>query len=229
MPVWEHIKEVAAHWVGHLDSLLFPDDLRCLCCDRALGDQQSDGLCPACAQALEKLEERYHTHMRTDVAGGLDYVSAVYPYEEQARGLILKLKFSRIRAAAVPLAAAMALLPGGEEELIVPMPTTKRRLRERGFNHARLLAQLIADELGMPLRDALTRLDDRPAQSTLTGHRRERNVEGCMRADASVRGKRVLLVDDVYTTGATAAEAARALLAAGATGAGLFCAAISTM
>ena len=210
-------------------NLLYPDRVRCLCCDRALGEDEQDGLCPDCVRTLERLELRQHQREqqgeREPLPPGVSYVHAAYPYTGQARSLILKLKFERQRAAAVPLACAMTTLPAGDEELLVPVPTTKRRLRERGFNQAQVLCALVAGDWGMPMEEALVREDDRAAQSSLGGQSRRENLEGCMRALPSVAGRRVLLVDDVYTTGATAGEAARALLAAGALSVGVIAAA----
>ena len=210
-------------------NLLYPDRVRCLCCDRALGEDEQDGLCPDCVRTLERLELRQHQREqqgeREPLPPGVSYVHAAYPYTGQARSLILKLKFERQRDAAVPLACAMTTLPAGDEELLVPVPTTKRRLRERGFNQAQVLCALVAGDWGMPMEEALVREDDRAAQSSLGGQSRRENLEGCMRALPSVSGRRVLLVDDVYTTGATAGEAARALLAAGALSVGVIAAA----
>lgn len=207
---------------------LYPERLLCLCCERAIGEEDEEGLCPGCVRALERLEaQQAERGVPGPLPEGVAYAHAAYPYAGQARRLVLALKFGGLREAAVPLARAMAMLPGGEEELLVPVPTTKRRLRERGFNQAQLLCSLMAQELGMPMEEALTRTDDRAAQSTLRGRARRSNLAGCMRAAQSVRGKRVVLVDDVYTTGATAGEAARALLEAGALSVGVFTAACS--
>lgn len=210
-----------------MDAWLFPERVRCLCCARGLTGEEPDGVCPACAAALEALCETEAAALREAPAQGLDFVHAAFPYEAQARTLILRLKFERVRAAAEPLACAMAALPGGEEELIVPVPTTARRLRERGFNQAALLARLIGETLGMPVAEALIRRDDAPAQSRLSARARAENLSGCMEADGRAAGKRILLIDDVYTTGATAGEAARALKAAGALSVGMFAAARS--
>ena len=107
--------------------LLYPERAACLCCDRALGEDEQDGLCPACVRALERLElrqqERETQGEMEPLPPGIAYVHAAYPYTGQARTLILKLKFERLREAAEPLARAMATLPAGEEELLVPVPT----------------------------------------------------------------------------------------------------------
>ena len=211
-----------------LDELLFPDHVLCLCCDRALGEDARDEICPACARALERLaqaQEAREAESSGELPEGLSYVHAAYPYEEQARTLIRRLKYESVRAAAVPLARQMAFLPSGEEEIIVPVPTDRKRQRRRGFNQATLLAQHIGRELGMEVCAALERVDSRRPQTGLTAAQRRKNLAGCMAASGAVSGKRVLLVDDVYTTGATAQEAVRALRAAGAVSVGMFAAA----
>lgn len=210
------------------DDLLFPSQVCCLCCEKALGEDAQDGLCPACIHALEaqQIEQEERTKGDTDpLPEGIDFVRAAYPYDGAAKKLILLLKFSSVRDAAVPLAREMALLDAGETEVIVPVPTTRRRLRQRGFNQAALLARHMADMLGMDYCEALSREDTHAAQATLPASRRERNLVGCMRADERIRARRVLLVDDVYTTGSTAKEAARALLSSGAQSVGIVAAA----
>ncbi len=104
--------------------------------------------------------------------------------------------------------------------LVVPVPTSRRRARARGYNQARLLAEAIADRVDMPLVDALERHHDGPTQVGLHPAERRANVQRAftVRTDAraTLEGARVLLVDDVLTTGSTAMEAARPLVQAGA-------------
>lgn len=225
------IRAAAQRLLGALDDLLFPENVGCLCCGVALGEDEQDGLCPACQEELERQQDEQQRREADDawaadgLPEGIAFVHAAFGYEGAARRLILALKFSGVRSAAVPLARAMAMLPSGEEEILVPVPTTRRRRRQRGYNQAALLAGRVGEELGMAAVEALTRRDAHAAQATLSRDARARNLVGCMRADGRVRGKRVLLVDDVYTTGSTAKEAARALYAAGARSVGVFTAA----
>ena len=90
------------------------------------------------------------------------------------------------------------------------------RLRQRGFNQSEVLAEGVAKELGLPLTTALVRLRNTEQQSKLEDEVRRNALKDAFRAEDSVAGRRVLLVDDVYTTGATARECAKALGAAGA-------------
>jgi ComF family protein len=127
-----------------------------------------------------------------------------------------RLKFAGLPELAVPLAA---LLPTTAAELIVPVPLHPRRLRERQFNQAAALAYAARDahRLSGPIElHALARIRDTPPQTSLGPAERRRNLRGAFLADARrVRGRAVLLIDDVATTGATLEACARALRAAG--------------
>ena len=126
---------------------------------------------------------------------------------DRAAGHSLRLLFRRCGATLPPV-----------YDLVVPIPLHRVRLRERGYNQAAWLARGAAHALRIGMQpDALVRIIDTPAQATASGGSR-RALRNAFQARASVVGERsVLLVDDVYTTGATAADAARTLLAAGAT------------
>jgi ComF family protein len=143
---------------------------------------------------------------------------ALYPYEFPIRELIHGLKFDadfsvpRVFAAALREAAKRCVA-----DCVVPVPVHAKRLAERGFNQALLLAQPVAESLGVPLfRDALVKDRLSPAQAGLAREERLRNLQGAFRARRSFAGMRVLVVDDVMTSGATLSEMALALRAAGA-------------
>jgi ComF family protein len=107
----------------------------------------------------------------------------------------------------------------GAWDAIVPVPLHPVRLRERGFNQAEILARELAGLLGSPMRaDLCHRVRETPLQSVLARPERLTNVAGAFHAlpGGPAPGGRVLVVDDVLTTGATAGEVARALRAAGA-------------
>jgi len=133
------------------------------------------------------------------------------------------LKYGRRRALAAPLGALLAEhvpFGTGEHDLVVPVPLHRSRLRDRGFNQALLLARAPAARLGLPvIADALRRICDTSPQTSLDEPDRRRNVRSAFvphRPD-TIRGRRVLLVDDVVTSGATVESCSRALRTGGAT------------
>jgi ComF family protein len=134
---------------------------------------------------------------------------------------VWSLKFGARRAAALPLEEAIARVAidaglAPELDLVVAVPLHPRRLRERGFNQADLLAWGAARALRLPFRRVLRRVRDTPPQGAPTTLSRRGNVEGAFECRTSQSGRTVLLVDDVMTSGATFSECARALRRAGA-------------
>jgi ComF family protein len=117
-----------------------------------------------------------------------------------------------------PYGRATWIPPLSRPDLILSIPMHWRRRFSRGCDHAKLIAQTIAHELDLPIGYELTRCRHTPPQARLSRTRRIENVKGAFaaKASATLAGAHVLLVDDVSTTGATADEAAKTLLAAGA-------------
>jgi ComF family protein len=139
------------------------------------------------------------------------------------RDLIHHLKYRRAAWAARPLAElACEGWPdpriGSPPALVVPVPLHPLRLRERGYNQAALLATEVGKRTGLPVREPLRRLRATQSQTGFDRKERMRNLRGAfaLRKNADVSGIRILLVDDVLTTGSTLDACARVLLAAGA-------------
>jgi ComF family protein len=133
-----------------------------------------------------------------------------------ARLAIHQLKYRGRRRVAPALASLLAPLVPDGPWTVVPVPLHRRRLRARGFNQAGLLARALARQRGWPYLDALERTRETAPSPGLGRAERERNLSLVFRARRPLAGRRVLLVDDVLTSGATAAAARLALLAAGA-------------
>lgn len=151
---------------------------------------------------------------------GFDAAYAYGLYDGQLRQMIRLLKYGKVRTLAGPLGRMLATAAPREYayDLIVPMPMHWRRRWSRGFNQAELLARVVARSLGAPVTKNVRRRKATPAQAGLTAHQRRSNMSGAfeIRTPTDFRGKRILLVDDVLTTGASAAACARALKQAGA-------------
>ncbi len=151
-------------------------------------------------------------------APAFDGLRAPFRFEGDARRAILEAKFRGVTAHLPVLARAAASVVPAEWGLIAVtgVPLTGARQRRRGYNQAAIAAQAVAEALGVPYRPRLLdRVRETPPQASLSAERRATNVDGVFRA-RGVPPERVLVVDDVTTTGATLASAAAALKAAGA-------------
>ena len=105
-----------------------------------------------------------------------------------------------------------------ELDAVVPVPMSKERRKKRGFNHAALLAQQVSNELNIPYCDAMYKVRDNSAQHSLNLSQRKLNVKNVysVKPDIDLTGKRILLIDDVVTTGYTLSDCTRALFEKGA-------------
>ncbi len=225
---------VAALGGAALDALFPPT---CMACRAATGEHGA--LCPACWRAMRFIErpfcERLGTPFEQDLGEGLlspqamadppvfRRARAVARFEDgPARRLVHRLKYSDRGDLARPLGAWMARAGAellAEADVIVPVPLHPLRLWRRRFNQAAALAQAIAAASGKSFEPRwLERVKPTRSQVGLTRDQRAQNVQGAFRAaeGAPLRGLRVVLVDDVLTSGATANAAARALLRGGA-------------
>ncbi|HEX2046832.1 MAG TPA: phosphoribosyltransferase family protein [Acidimicrobiales bacterium] len=173
--------------------------------------------CPVCWAQGRAPCERCAAELRPAPAlpapVGLDSCAALLAYEGAGRELVARLKYRNARSSVPFLARGMAALVTGEVDVVTWAPTTPARLRERGFDQARLLARAVARRRGLPCPSLLRRRAG-PAQTGRDAA--ARRAGPVFAATGPVRGRRVLLVDDVVTTGATVAAAARALREAGA-------------
>lgn len=143
---------------------------------------------------------------------------AAYMHGGALADALHRFKYAPAPQLARPLGVLLApAADGALADVVAPVPLHPRRLRERGFDQAYLLAKAVARRLGLPLEGRLARRvrATRP-QVGLDRLAREANVRGAFWAGPAARGLRVLLVDDVFTTGATAAACAAALKEAGA-------------
>jgi ComF family protein len=209
-----------------LVDLLFP--LRCLGCDR-----EGSLLCPSCADALPRIRQPICQRCGVSVQAGMlcpaclsqpmsiDGIRSVLLYGGIARQAIHELKYRQLKAVAVPLGKLLAdflrtyPLPA---DVLVPVPLHPKRLRERGYNQAALLARELGRLAGLPVEEGwLLRQRDTLTQATAaSAAQRRSNVRDAFSCSRELDGERVLLIDDVSTTGATLDACASALKASGA-------------
>jgi ComF family protein len=225
-----------------LFQLAFPDE--CRVCGESLQEVSRIPVCRRCLKEPELFVANYFcvtcrapflNEFPLDENGqcalcrlglsGFDSVYAFGAYDGALRKLIHLFKYDGIRPLARPFGEFLArALPRDERfDLIVPMPLHWRRRWQRGFNQATLLAREVSRRWNVPVRNVARRNRATAPQTGLTNSKRRANVNGAFSVKRGTRldGMRVLLVDDVLTTGASASACAKALKRAGARHVGL--------
>jgi ComF family protein len=151
----------------------------------------------------------------------LDRIRAAVGYDDISRSIALRLKYGRKTALARTMSRYMRPLIGDmpASAILVPVPLHRRRLWSRGFNQSALVARELSRRTGLPVAvDALRRIRSTPPLKGMGMRQRRRTVAGAFRANgaADLRGRTIILIDDVLTTGSTANACARVLKRAGA-------------
>lgn len=215
----------ARGWASAALDLLFP--FRCVVCRR-----EGAYLCDDCAEGLPRLRPPYCRICANPGepspcgwcaahAPAIEGITAPYLMEGPVREMVHDLKYRNIRASAPVLARLLWLHLRGRPlaaDLVVPVPLHPRRLRHRGYNQSGLLASELGPLLGIPVDPGALRKvrDTAPQVSLSTDERRRAALLGAFDAPRRLDGLRVLLVDDVATTGSTLFSGAAALRTAGA-------------
>lgn len=217
--IWQQLKEA-------LLDLLFPP--RCVGCHRP-----GTWLCPKCQRGIERITGplcprcgrpvAHSDHLCSvcrHMAPPIDGIRSAAYFEGVLRDAIHRFKYRGTQALAQPLGQLMAecwpaYIPA---EVLVPVPLHPTRLAERGYNQAALLAQELGAAIGLPVgTGSLARIRATAPQVTLDAAARRENVRGAFRClDDRMAGRRVVLIDDVCTTGATLSACSTALRGAGA-------------
>lgn len=199
-----------------LDRLIFPRAAVCMGCGDKSGCAR-DWLCDSCVQALDGL---WCGGAPLPCVPPLERLFSAYLYRDPAAALVQALKYGSVGKLSEPMggdmAEACACLTLSEATLVVPAPMHPRRERHRGYNQAELLSREVARRLGCAHARALKKVRNTRQQARLDHAARAENLQGSVAVCEDVRDRTVLLVDDVYTTGATMRVCAEALLAAGA-------------
>ncbi|MCI5166367.1 MAG: ComF family protein [Candidatus Electrothrix sp. GM3_4] len=219
-----------------LQELLFP--AHCLGCEKQLSSSHPPLLCPDCLQGTLAIPSPFCTccgnplpskdnHLcLTCLDNPLAFTKArsSFLYQQPISTLLLQLKFSHSLTGLSSLAAVAKETPAfvdlKKPDLILPIPLHIQRLRERGFNQSLLLAQACFPDQRKIIRfDLLKRQRPTIPQTRLSGKARRNNLQKAFSVEKphEIVGKKILLVDDVFTTGSTLHECAKVLLEAGAT------------
>jgi predicted amidophosphoribosyltransferase len=216
-----HRTSLSRRVADELAELVLPQ--RCIACERfgaALHDRCAESLPRAegrrCEVCWTRLGHAGRCPRCSEGASALDGRRAALLFDGVTHRAILEAKFGGVSALLPPLGRVTAsLVPAGWGiEVIAPVPLHTSRLRKRGFNQAEVIARAVGEILERPVEARmLRRARSTSAQAQLDAERREANVEGAFAVTkpGAASGRRVLVIDDVTTTGATLEAAARPL------------------
>lgn len=200
--------------ISRLIALLFP--AKCVLCKRLLSKDETH-FCRQCRTECDEFTKSKRKFPFVAQWTGIWY------YSGNVKNSICRFKFSNARSYATAYAQRLALRLQQEDmpafDLLSWVPVSPQRKRARGYDQGELLAQALARELGCCCEQTLCKIRNTPPQSGITvAAKRRANVQGAYRVmdPALIRGKRILLLDDVLTTGSTLSECAKTLMIGGA-------------
>lgn len=213
--------------LGILDSLwemIFPTPRICILCKKK---QEQIGICPACREKLAAYRQNHCRCSRCGTFGVTEencpnhrkwpqYLKSnqsLWPYYGEYRKTLLEFKFKGQPWLAEALAKQMAPLVT-KGDIIIPVPISAERLKERKFNQSALLAKYLARETGLEYAEnVLIKIKNTPRQSTLSYAERQKSLQGALavKNEQKIIGKDIILVDDICTTGATILTCAQIL------------------
>jgi Predicted amidophosphoribosyltransferases len=197
--------------IGWLLDLLYPP--RCAFCRRLLTERES-GVCRFCRKKYENI------CLRRELPNTSGCVAA-FRYEGEVRESLLRYKFHAVTAYGAAYADFLAKCIDETQfscDIITWVPLSRRRLRRRGYDQARILAEETAKRLGLPCKKLIVKqVDTKPQSGIRDAEQRRKNASGVYACCAPelAAGKRILLIDDIVTTGATLSSCASVLKGAG--------------
>lgn len=225
-------------WKQAFTNLVYPHERICLLCGQKAEENSAYGLCGLCIEDMVTIKGKTCLHcgapQMQETYGDICYncsksstvlekVVSFSLYEKTAKKMILDLKYQRKTFLAEPLACMLAerikaTLYTETIDGVVPVPLNVKRKKQRGFNQMNLIGQSLSQILNLPfLSQVIMRREDTAPMKDLDRKHRILEMEKAFCIDrGDVKGKRILLIDDVYTTGSTLEACAVKLLEAGA-------------
>ncbi|MBR5947900.1 MAG: ComF family protein [Clostridia bacterium] len=189
--------------------ILFPQHLKCHCCNREAVVNEY-GVCSACEAKLKYVPI-------LPAIRGVDELKCGMLYTEPARMALVSFKFNGAVYKKEFLAHFIEVPDEWNADCIVPVPLSANRMKERGYNQSMLLAEEVSKKSGIPIRaELLTRVRETEKQSLMTHEQRLKNLKRAFSASKECEGLRIILIDDIKTTGATLRECAQELKKRGA-------------
>lgn len=228
-------KRFCVKLIRNIRQAIFVDKYNCINCGKELANPNRYGLCDECKSKIEFLHDDICHKCGRREKSEADYCltcqaherhflrnRSVCVYDGVAKTLIHRYKFGGKKYYCRYFANTLVdkyLDEGYDCDVVVSVPISKERARKRGYNQSQIVAKSLAESLKLPyVGECIVKSKDNIEQAKLSGKEREENVLGVYKVidKTAVKGKRVLVVDDVLTTGATMSEVARVLYKAGA-------------
>jgi|LGVF01.2.fsa_nt_gb ComF family protein len=213
---------------------LFVKDIKCITCNKELSTKTKYGLCDECLKNLpfnnshicykcgDSLTGRGSYCLSCkDTKKDYEFARSPFIYEGKIKTLIYKLKYSKGKYLSPYISYLLIdefIKHDWEVDIIVPVPLFKSRERKRGFNQASLIASKFEEVLNLPIENNnLVRVINTPTQTKLTRRERQANLNKAFKVidTQKLKGKNILLIDDIFTTGATTDECSKMLKKAG--------------
>ncbi|EYE89889.1 hypothetical protein Q428_00765 [Fervidicella metallireducens AeB] len=204
--------------------IIFPEPITCTMCGRVLKEANKYYLCTGCLSQIKCYSNSENkipveeSIFKQDLHMAFDETYSACVYEGISRDLVHKLKYKDKQNIAKTMAAMIKDVLGNDlkYDMIVPVPIHPSRLKKRGYNQGELIASELENIVNIPMIKALKRTKNTPSQVLFNERDRWYNVKCAFSCTLNLKGKRILLIDDVITTGATAHYCAETLKASGA-------------
>lgn len=227
----ERLKENIVRLKDRLLDAIFPEDITCDICGEELVADTRYRICAQCMEDMPFVEGKRCTVCGVPMKDEAEYClrcqhapdsfvknRSPLVYEGKAKQLIYQMKFANKSYIAKTLGALMADEYLNDDmgcEIITFVPMSEGEKKKRGFNQSELIAYEVGRRLNMPVLPALEKIKDTPSQKEMTGTQRAQNLKSAFVCVYDVvKDRKMLLIDDVFTTGATANECSNVLLKA---------------
>lgn len=206
----------------------------CICCQRECDTQNPYRLCSRCEKDFPFTRDKFCLKCGEAIEGDYDFclncketsyefdmARSVFAYTKQTAPIIMNFKYNGFKTHGKVLGKMMVDFYENSDivaDLATFVPMPKHRQKQRGYNQAEVLCETFCKSTGMAQATLLERVKESPKQATLGREERAKNIKGSFKAinRAAIKGRDILLIDDVFTTGATANECALVLKKTGA-------------
>ncbi|MGV8145786.1 MAG: ComF family protein [Alkaliphilus sp.] len=209
-------------YIDELLELIYPSNIKCICCEGELENKIDFNICEYCNSKIKFEITSNNLYLDNEHLSDSIRVFAITEYNSTIKKLIYKFKYNSQTYLAREMANIMARFLEDESLLfdaIVPVPLFDAKKRKRGFNQSELLSKYVSEDIKIDyLNNAIVRTKNTAIMHNLTKRERRENVRGAFSVIDSLPllNKHILLIDDIYTTGATIKECSKIILDAGA-------------